>query len=443
MGIFDIFSGKKKKERRDQERRSRDSERRRIRDDAPPDRERRSDRDGRSRDPDRRRRNDGERRRRSKDPGRRRDRDERRREKGGKRRPPEERRSRPDREERGPPSGSEDDVFVIKPDGDGSTSVERKPNPKGPMNKGSYEITVGSPKLSGDGTTGEGGVLQTVLRSNITGDLKPSLKEARLKKLEKNISDMQGKVSNLEETTGTMRSDLSEIKETVSRMEIAVADVEDIKEEYNNMEKSLRELSALYDLLSGYTNPFVEGVEIPRKASDKFEGVSIDDEIRGPGEALSEDELDRISADINPFIDDMEPSKPVVKTTPAPETKEPAAPLGEPPEPKKDQINSDFWMLKWAKYLSDKVSQTQIGNLLDYYKDLGWIDEGIQEKMLNYFQGSRIDVTEDEMFEPDMIITEDGKVITEESDDAWKITMDDHTKSLEFIGKIKTNAEIT
>ena len=41
-----------------------------------------------------------------------------------------------------------------------------------------------------------------------------------------------------------------------------------------------------------------------------------------------------------------------------------------------------------------------------------------------------------------VFVGEDGKVITEESEDAWKMSMDDHSKSLEYIGKIKSDSPI-
>jgi archaellum component FlaD/FlaE len=242
---------------------------------------------------------------------------------------------------------------------------------------------------------------------------------------------MQMKVAHLEEHTGVMRTDLAEIKESVSRMEIAVNDVEDIKEEYSNMEKSLRELSALYDLLSSYTNPFIENIDLPKRSG----AASEPEEKEAAKNASSEDEdiameFEELSSDINPFVDDMDTKKGSRK-------KEDLI-QGEPAV----DINRDFWMLKWAKYISAKVRPSQVHKLLDYYRELGWIDKDIEEKMLTYFDGSKLDSQGEDMFDSDTIITEDGKVITEESEDAWKMSMDDHSKSLEFIGKIKSDSPI-
>ncbi len=322
---------------------------------------------------------------------------------------------------------------MIKPEGDKAT-VERKKRPARNLKDGKFEISVGTPTLTGEGTTGEGGILQTVLKSRVTGDLKPTLKEARLKKVEKTITDIQLKVQVLEESTGAMRSDLTEIKESVSRMEIAVNDVEDIKEEYNNMEKSLRELSALYDLLSSYTNPFIESIDLPKRTH----GLEQDEEDREPKAPSKEEDagfkFDELSSDVNPFVDNMGTGgKPPGKPTAGSDDMM----TGEPPL----DINRDFWMLKWAKYLSVKVSSNQVHKLLGYYRNLGWIENEMEEKMLTYFDGSRIDQTED-MMDSDTIITEDGKVLTEESEDAWKMSMDDHSKSLEYIGKIKSKTPI-
>ena len=450
MGLFGIFgSSSKKKNRRRKGRdgrpgRDRDRGRRRIDDDYPEPPRRRRPPEGRGRSGDKRRRRPrrppedeyGERRRpprerRSKDGGKRRppkgDRERRRREDGGGREGRRER-ERPRRRREEDAFEDQDDVFVIKPEGD-QAKVERKKGPGKSFKDGKYEISVGTPTLSGEGTTGEGGILQTVLKTRVTGDLKPALKEARLKKVEKTITEMQMKVQNLEENTGVMRTDLAEIKESVSRMEIAVNDVEDIKEEYNNMEKSLRELSALYDLLSSYTNPFIENIDLPSRSGAGNEAGDKASDEKGED---SDFEFEELSSDINPFVDDMD-----TKRTSKKEGKDHMV-KGEPVM----DINKDFWMLKWAKYISIKVRPSQVHKLLDYYRDIGWINKDIEEKMLTYFDGARLDSQGEDMIDSDTIITEDGKVITEESEDAWKMSMDDHSKSLEYIGKIKSDSPI-
>jgi archaellum component FlaD/FlaE len=216
-------------------------------------------------------------------------------------------------------------------------------------------------------------------------------------------------------------------------MEIAINDVEDIKEEYSNMEKSLRELSALYDLLSSYTNPFIENIDLPKRTGAG--GEAEDKETEGKEGSVDEDiefEFEELSSDINPFVDDMDTKKRSKKGEIEDMIK------GEPAV----DINKDFWMLKWAKYISAKVRPSQFHKLLDYYRELGWINKDIEEKMLTYFDGAKLDSGSEDLIDSDTIITEDGKVITEESEDAWKMSMDDHSKSLEYIGKIKSDSPI-
>jgi archaellum component FlaD/FlaE len=357
------------------------------------------------------------------------------------------RRGRPMRERgEGPPGhggqrSRPQDLYIIRPDGPDRTHVERKEDaqhdqapPKPPAPKtGKYEIAVGSPALSGEGTTG--GVLQSVLKPNVTEGLKSGLKEARLSKVESTITDMQSKLQNLEETTNSMKGELTDIKETVSRMEIAMNDVEDIREEFTNMEKSLRELSALYDLLSGYTNPFIDAHEIPKREPEDGSSIAWDAE-KSPGQKAAKgeipaEELDGMSKDVNPFVDDVGPSK----ARPA------DAKMAGPAEqvaPPTSSINRELWMLKWAKYLSEKVRPSQVPKLLRYYKELDWIDGAMEEKMLTYLEGSRIQGGE--AGDEDTIITEDGKVMTSEPEDGWKMNIEDHSRSLEFIGKIKSDS---
>ena len=364
----------------------RDDGRRRIRDDDDYDDGTRGRRDGppRGRDPDRRPPRDFEQSSRGRDrPRRPRDDDH--------GRPPP-MRGRGD----GPPPGRPQDqrrrpqdLYIIRPDGTDRTQVERKaggasqaqgpPKPPPTARTGKYEIAVGSPALSGEGTTG--GVLQSILKPNVTEGLKSGLKEARLSKVENTITDMQSKLQNLEETTNGMKGELTDIKETVSRMEISMNDVEDIREEFTNMEKSLRELSALYDLLSGYTNPFIDAHEIPKREQEDHSAISWDSEKasgQGPakGEPTAED-LDAVGKDMNPFVDDVEASKPS-KAKPG------AGKPAQPPEPvvaPGASINKELWMLKWAKYLSEKVRPSQVHKLLKYYRELDWRAPGCRAAM--------------------------------------------------------------
>jgi len=81
------------------------------------------------------------------------------------------------------------------------------------------------------------------------------------------------------------------------------------------------------------------------------------------------------------------------------------------------------------EYLSEKTKQNQIPNLLSYYKKIGWINDEIENKVLTYLSGSKSEIIAD--LESDEVLEE------EDLEDSWKLSLDEHTKSLVFIERIK------
>jgi archaellum component FlaD/FlaE len=84
-------------------------------------------------------------------------------------------------------------------------------------------------------------------------------------------------------------------------------------------------------------------------------------------------------------------------------------------------MESDEWILRWIKYLTDKVGPGGLGRTLDYYRKMNWIDESIIQRINEASKGT----------------TTPEKDIEFDNEDSWRMDPEDHIKSLEFIKKIK------
>jgi archaellum component FlaD/FlaE len=111
------------------------------------------------------------------------------------------------------------------------------------------------------------------------------------------------------------------------------------------------------------------------------------------------------------------------------------APSTKPAEEEKTDLSTDLWILKWTQFLLERVPQESIPNLMEYYRNLGWIDEEVEAKVKTYLEGAKPVAPPIEAIETagDMLITADGKAM---GLDQWKLTIEDHAKSLEFIEKL-------
>jgi archaellum component FlaD/FlaE len=302
--------------------------------------------------------------------------------------------------------------------------AKRPSAPLPPLPRRSYELRVGTPDVSGreaefrEVAVVERGdaALKTITikppKRKISAKLKDKYVDARITKVEHAINKVNDRVTQLDELTERMRSDIDEIKESVSRMEVTMNELETMREGYANVEKTVRELSALYDLVSAQINPFIEVKGLPTSQPSVTQQPLQEPEGSLPATIDEE----------NPFID-------MPKAFPA------EAPSTKPAEEEKTDLSTDLWILKWTQFLLERVPQESIPNLMEYYRNLGWIDEEVEAKVKTYLEGAKPVAPPIEAIETagDMLITADGKAM---GLDQWKLTIEDHTKSLEFIEKL-------
>lgn len=96
-------------------------------------------------------------------------------------------------------------------------------------------------------------------------------------------------------------------------------------------------------------------------------------------------------------------------------------------------------VLRWIEFMFERVTRERISALLDYYKDIGWISDKVKSQIMAYARGEIQNVLS---FEPD---ESDENVLLETSAKQpsdykkvsdWRLSADDHLKSLLFVTKI-------
>jgi len=107
-------------------------------------------------------------------------------------------------------------------------------------------------------------------------------------------------------------------------------------------------------------------------------------------------------------------------------------------------------VLRWIEFLLGRVKRSNISALLDYYEDIGWISPTVKTNIMAYARGEVQDVN---AYGPDLkdsmtpfaVCDESSPVLDDQGTpvhphhrpmDDWKLSAEDHLKSLLFIKKI-------
>jgi flagellar protein FlaD len=89
-------------------------------------------------------------------------------------------------------------------------------------------------------------------------------------------------------------------------------------------------------------------------------------------------------------------------------------------------------VMRWVEFLFERVKRDKLTVVLDYYKDIGWISDSVKADVMAIARGSMQDVTKYEEIEANNVKAE---VLYKDVED-WKLSAEDHLKSLLFIEKI-------
>jgi hypothetical protein len=180
----------------------------------------------------------------------------------------------------------------------------------------------------------------------------------------------------------------------MDRMSYLLRSLEGLKNTMKDIESTVSELSGLYDLISANINPFVEIP--PLKSRERLLKPEAAEEMEEV-----EDVTDQGFQDIENIFDTNEEE----------EFERGFGGL---------DLESEEWTLRWTKFLIEKVGKEGLEKTLDYYVDLGWIDEDSIEKVLEIARGTV------------------SPKVPEGRKTTWRMDAEDHVKSLEFIRRMRS-----
>jgi len=261
---------------------------------------------------------------------------------------------------------------------------------------------------------------------NIIGDvLKGSGIEdvaAKLDDLNRKVDEFQGKLERHDSLIGSLQNELNELRR--------------VNEE---IQDNIKRLLDIYEVVSQRINPFIEMGE--RKELPISSETVIPSEI--PEETKKEEAFEET------FFEEKTPEifQPKVSKEERYQEK------GEKEEEEKlrrpilTHIKKDYYtivlLMRWIEFLFERVKRDRITLLLDYYVDIGWISKEVKSEIMAYARGEIQDVTkyfpeeeiEAEIETPAGTIKAPKPKIYKKVED-WRLSAEDHLKSLLFIMKI-------
>lgn len=252
----------------------------------------------------------------------------------------------------------------------------------------------------------------------------------RLDNVERTLNDVVNRLNSLDKFTESVKGDIKTVKESIS-----------------SMESTMRELTSLYDLISSQINPFID-IDIAKgkedvKTQDEVVQAELDAIFEKPESQTSEElpEEMQIDTGIPPAVQAQPQQIQISQLAPPPRVA------------RLTEIGADpmCWvaLLRWIEFLLERVKRDQLSSLLSHYVKIGWISEGIRSQIISEIRGIKPTPTMVSGLEASKT-TKDGDVVmayqketlrTEETqiraEDDWKLTIDDHLKSLIFIERIR------
>ncbi|MGA1872714.1 MAG: FlaD/FlaE family flagellar protein [Thermoplasmatota archaeon] len=217
-------------------------------------------------------------------------------------------------------------------------------------------------------------------------------------KIEDDLRRTRDIVEDLRHNMGTMEGEVKDLRAEMERISYLLRSLEGLKNTMKDMESTVSELSGLYDLISANINPFVEIP--PLESRDKL--IKPQTRLSTGGEEIEEDGFQ----DISDMFEEEEETE------------------CEDEDPFDAHLESAEWALRWTKFLIERVGKEGLERTLDYYMDLGWIDEDTIDRVLEIARGT---------VGPKLPSASDGRKVT------WRMDAEDHVKSLEYIRRIRSN----
>jgi flagellar protein FlaD len=285
----------------------------------------------------------------------------------------------------------------------------------------------------------------------------------------KDLSEMLGRMEEIEDKIGRLDSALATEKSERTK----------VVDSLTQMDQNIRKLLSIYEIVSAKFNPFIDvseegapktGVQV--QAPEELELPDIDLEGDLPeftpyGEEHEEStsghrKMPETSRETSPWEPGM-PTQAVGMTTQRMKPSSRTIPLDTVSKDERYEremraaarskhnkkpllayIPYDYLTLvlvmRWVEFMFERVPRDKISLVLDYYVDVGWISEDVKSEIMSYARGEMQDVTKymgyeearEEVFK-DLPAPQAAPYKKVED---WRLSADDHLKSLLFIQKI-------
>jgi flagellar protein FlaD len=268
---------------------------------------------------------------------------------------------------------------------------------------------------------------------------------------EETVKKIDEMLNSKAESINANAESIKTIDNKISKMDISISTVKRSMEEYNGrftkMEDNILELLSLYEIVSNTVNPFVGDNENKPINIEKFDFIekrlnNLEGSLEHFGQIdsnVSEEVLQQVRNEIYTKLSDL--SEKMEKLDLQSKSKElqigtidnsdfdnQEATIQYFEEVQRRTISSNapllasinnapetsIILLNWVEFLMEKVGRNNLLDVLDYYAEIGWISEGVSNKILAYASG--IDYYDEKP--------------------TWKLMPQDHTKSLMFIERL-------
>ncbi len=244
------------------------------------------------------------------------------------------------------------------------------------------------------------------------------------------IDDLTEKIDDLSRRIDELQSKIERHDSLIGSLENEISELRKLNEESQD---NIKRLLDIYEVVSQKINPFINMDE----KSSEFPTKLPTDEPLIPENAMNiesgEKEKESVEEEFHLPIAQPPPTRPEKREK-----------IG---TPILTQIKKDYYtivlLMRWIEFLFERVKRDKITLLLDYYVDIGWISREVKSEIMAYARGEVQDVTryfpeeeiEAEIETPKGTIKPPSPKIYKKVDD-WRLSAEDHLKSLLFIMKI-------
>lgn len=279
--------------------------------------------------------------------------------------------------------------------------------------------------------------------------------------------ETQAPMQRLDSVEKAIDEAIRRIDMTDRSAEAVTHDINQVKESIGRMEANMRELTSLYDLISSQVNPFID---VDQGAMTSEEGSAETPSFDTLFEPTPEVSAGQVGAEGIPQAPTGPPTPGIYATGPG-VTVPGEATMGQgtgaiPVErplrvARLTQIGSDptclIALVRWIEFLLSRVKRDQVKSLLNFYVRIGWISEGIRDHVIDVIRGIKptptgaksitttVEAPKDK--EGDVVMSYGKERVQETSlagaaskqplAEDWRITIEDHMRSLIFIERIR------